>query len=316
MDKKFSRDLIYNHKKFYNIPSHIDITKNMILKHWILERKLTIKLIKSNAKNRSQVFRQAYTSLYTKLPFLNKYINEDDDYKKVKKMHYRVWFDLIGKPSKKILEIGAGMGNLVRYLSKIGHNCIGTEITNERGQKFQKNNSKVTWINSDGIHFENYLKPSSIDNAISVQVIEHLHPNDILSHFKGIFTILKKNGKYFFITPHKYSGPYDISRIFYHIEPKGMHLKEYKYHELKRKLIQAGFKKVYAVVRIPPKITQLLKIYLNPRLSNFYLYYLMVIEKILSFLPNQKLKLSIKYNLIILFIPILFYPNIFIVAQK
>ena len=316
MDKKFDRKLIHNYKKFYNIPYHIDITKKMILKHWILERKLTIKLIKSEAKNRSLVFQQAYTSLYSKLPFLNKYINENEDYKKVKKMYNRIWLDLIGNKKKKIIEIGSGKGELVGYLSKIGHDCIGTEISIERGQKFQKNDSKVTWINSDGIHFDNYLKPKSFDIAISVQVLEHLHPNDILSHFKGIFSILKKNGKYLFITPHEYSGPYDISRIFYHIKPKGMHLKEYKYHELKRKLIQAGFKKIYAVVRIPPKITQLLKIYLNPRLSKFYLYYLIFIEKIISFLPNQKLKLTIKYNLIILLIAILFYPNIFIAAKK
>lgn len=39
------------------------------------------------------------------------------------------------------------------------------------------------------------------------QVVEHLHPDDLASHFKGVAAILKTKGRYIFATPHSSVGP-------------------------------------------------------------------------------------------------------------
>lgn len=86
----------------------------------------------------------------------------------------------------------------------------------------------------------------------------------------------------------------------------GMHLKEYTYQELKELLEQAGFKDICAVLRIPPKIVRLSRVYIRPRASRFYLSYLCAVEKLISLLPLQSLRRKVAY----LAMAILFSPGI------
>ena len=149
--------------------------------------------------------------------------------------------------------------------------------------------------------------------VISNQVIEHLHPDDLYGHFKGVYSILSSGwGRYIFTTPYRYVGPSDVSKIFKCDKPMGMHLKEYTYQELKELLERAGFKDIQAVLRIPVKITQLSGIHIKPKASRTYLNYLCVVEKLISLLPSQRLKRKATR----LSMLILFSPSILIIARK
>ena len=88
----------------------------------------------------------------------------------------------------------------------------------------------------------------AFDVVISTQVIEHFHPDDLLTHFEHARQILRPGGRYLFDTPHRSSGPHDLSRVFDFDRAAFMHLKEYTYEELAGALSSAGFDTVKAVI--------------------------------------------------------------------
>lgn len=299
-------ELIERYKKNYNIPTEAEITEEMILKHWEIEKSLTIELLESNPENRLEIVEKCYDKLYRELWWLNKFIGTDN--KMLPSQLYKNWIELIGPPPKKIYEIGSGKAGLITFLASCGFECKATEITCERGKKYATESLNLSWGNSDGINLDRFEPPDSYDVVISDNVIEHFHPDDLCEHFKNVFSILSKEGRYIFVTPHKHMGPTDVSIVFKRDKPIGMHLKEYTYSELKEKLEEAGFIDIYAVFNIPAKITQLYGIYIKPRESSIYLVYSCAIEKLISLLPYQ----SFRRKAMIFF----FVPNIFIIAKK
>ena len=81
----------------------------------------------------------------------------------------------------------------------------------------------------------------SFDIVYSHQMIEHLHPDDVLHHLKEVYKILKKGGFYYFTTPNGLWGPQDVSRVFECKKAYGMHLKEYSYSDISPLLQDSGF---------------------------------------------------------------------------
>lgn len=303
------RELINRYKKNYHISTHI--TEEMILMHWELEKRLTRELLESNPENRWEVFEKCYTMLYSELYWLNRLIDTDNQLHSVQQ--YKGMIDLIGRPTnKKIYEVGSGKGELIKYLANYGFDCRATEITPHRGQKYTLEHHNISWGISDGVHLERFEPLNYYDVVISDQVIEHLHPDDIYDHFRGVLSILSIGGRYIFATPHRYMGPSDISKVFKYDKPIGMHLKEYTYQELKEILELVGFNDISAVLMVPIKITQLSGLYFKPKASYTYLMYLCCVEKMISLLHYQ----SLRRNVTRVLIPFLFLPRIFVVAKK
>lgn len=303
------QELIDRYKKNYNMPNDAEITEEMILRHWELEKRLTKELLAANPENRWEVFERCYSMLYSELWWLNQFIGTGSIMSS--SQLYKKWVELIGNPPQKIYEVGSGKGEMITYLASCGFDCRATEITRERGQKYVSEQSNLSWGISDGVHLERFEAPNSYDVVISDQVIEHLHPDDVYEHFLGVLSILSSRGRYLFATPHRYAGPSDISRIFKCDRTRGMHLKEYTYQELKEKLEKAGFKDIRSFLRVPTKITHLSGIYIKPKASRIYLNYLCVVEKSISLLPQK-----LRRKLVSLLSFILFYPSIFIIAKK
>jgi hypothetical protein len=137
-----------------------------------------------------------------------------------------------------------------------------------------------------------------------------MHPDDMLVHFKSVYAILKDDGRYIFSTPHKASGPHDVSRVFRSNELMGMHLKEYTYAELKSLLRQAGFE-AYGVLKLPAKVRRLL-CDAKPVVSQGYLKYLRVVENILGSIQPYNIRSKVVSASKVL----LYTPNIMIVALK
>lgn len=293
-------DIVSKYKANYKL--EIPITEEMIFHHWNLERKLTEELLSSTPLNRWQTFERCYERLYSELPWLNTPARPDP-------VSYRVWAHLIGETPNKIYEIGSGQGGLIRYLANIGHQCKATEITRERGKRFDPA-AKIFWDTSDGVHLDKFEPPESFDVCISDNVIEHLHPDDLVDHFKGVRSILVSSGRYIFRTPHAYIGPSDVSRIFGCDSPQGMHLKEYTYAEIRSALKSADFSKVCAIWNLPRRINNKYCI-INPIESTLFLSYFCRLEKLIAMLPKKH-----RRRASILLMAMQFNPDIFIIAQK
>ena len=310
MKEPRGQQLIRRYKKHYGIPVDAQVTEEMILRHWELEKRLTTELLASNPDNRWQVFQRCYNTLYGELEWLNQLIGAD--VKTPPSRLHENWLYLIGQPPKRVYEIGSGKGEMITYLASRGFECKATEISQERGQRHTPDSPNLSWGISDGVHLGRFEAPDSYDVVISNQVIEHLHPDDLYEHFKGVLFILSRGGRYIFATPHRFAGPSDISRVFKCDRPMGMHLREYTHQELKELLVLAGFKDVRAVFRVPPQIGGVLRRWVRPRASRRYLTYLCVVEKLISALPRHRLRRKVTWLARVAFV----FPNIFIVAEK
>ena len=247
MNEPRGAELIARYKANYDIADDSHVDEAMILNHWQLEKRLRLKLLKSTAENRWDTFTEAYTILYRELGWLNDFVRNDcHDSSEAQFGH---WAQLIGPPPQKVYEVGSGRGELIGYLAEQGYECKATEITKERGDKWASPRSNLKWGTSDGIHFEQFEPARYYDVVLSQHVIEHMHPDDMLEHFRGVLAILVASGRYIFSTPHQVAGPSDVSRVFRQDAPIGMHLKEYNYRELNALLKQAGFMRVASPLR-------------------------------------------------------------------
>jgi len=312
--KPTGNKLVRRYRANYSIPPEAKITEEMILNHWELEKRLTKKLLESTPENRWQVFERCYTKLYNELDWLNRFAEKDEKTTESLDKKYKNWIETIGKPPQTIYEIGSGKGEFISFLAKYGFKCKGTEITKERGEKYSHDIKNLSWGISDGVHLDSFEKQESYDVVISNQVIEHLHPLDLTAHLKGIYNILRKNGRYILNTPHSYTGPHDISRVFKCSKPLGMHLKEYTYRELVQALKNTGFRRIYRI--LPSTIRRILYhigIKDIVKWSILYLNFMVAVEIILSFIFSRKLR---RFCSLILRRTFIFMDSIFLVAEK
>ena len=311
MPEPRGQELVERYKKNYHISPEAEITEEMVLSHWELEKRLTGEILESSRENRWEVTDRCYTELYSRLDWLNKYCNTTDCLPEEKKFHR--WSSLLGKAPLSVYEIGSGKGELISFLAKSGHRCKGTEITRERGKKYTLEGSNLSWGTSDGVHLEGFEEANSFDVVISSHVVEHLHPDDLGEHLANVRGILKEGGHYLLTTPHGYIGPGDISAVFKRERTMGMHLKEYTFREMREALKRAGFRKVSAVWSlIPQGICRTLGVSINPRRSRLYLSYLCFLEGFLGRIPSQ----SVRRVVSLLAVGLFFEPFIFLMAEK
>jgi SAM-dependent methyltransferase len=113
-----------------------------------------------------------------------------------------------------------------------------------------------------------------VDVVFSYQMLEHLHPEDMPHHLETVCRMLKPGGRYVFSTPHRYSGPHDISAYFSDY-PVGFHLKEWTYREMGQVIKDAGFS-VWHTYRFG-----------KPRLSGFWNAATLAVEGLFGLLPRK-----------------------------
>jgi SAM-dependent methyltransferase len=310
-------ELIRRYRKNYDIPPEANITEQMVLAHWELERQLTLEILQSTPENRWDTFERCYSRLYAELEWLNRYVGQANPTPAPERLGK--WREVIGSPPQSVYEIGSGTGTLISYLAANGFDCKGTEITCHRGQKCLADScTSLSWGISDGVHLDRFEPPETYDAVVSDQVIEHLHPEDLEPHLKSVYNILKEGGRYVLCTPHRHTGPHDVSRVFKLDEPKGMHLREYTYRELVAAIKRAGFSRIsYAF--IPGRLRMLLASLGANRLAQanglgrLYLRFLLSVEKLLSAIPALKLRRLVVKLLRKFYV---FSDNICLVAEK
>jgi SAM-dependent methyltransferase len=286
------QELVRRYKKNYGILPGTNITEEMILTHWALERQLTSELMQSTPDNRAATFERCYSRLYSELDWLNRSVGEADV--AAPSRRFGKWVEEIGSPPKSVYEIGSGKGELIAYLADLGFHCKASEITSERGGKLVKDpHATLSWGASDGVHLDRFESPDTYDVVVSDQVIEHLHPADVEIHLKSVHKILAVGGRYIFCTPHLYTGPHDVSRVFKVNQPRGMHLKEYTYQYLVEATKKAGFRSVYYAFlpgRLRRSLEHLNGLALVPAFRVLHLRQILVVERMLSTMPTHRIR--------------------------
>jgi SAM-dependent methyltransferase len=140
------------------------------------------------------------------------------------------------------LEIGAGVCALSLAVAKRVRQVYAIEISSEiTAGVVPPDNLEI--VVTDGLEIP--VPPGSVTLAYSNQVLEHLHPDDVLDHFRDVHTALVPNGRYICVTPNRLTGPADISKHFDPV-PTGLHLREYTAGELAALMREAGFHRIEA----------------------------------------------------------------------
>ncbi len=142
------------------------------------------------------------------------------------------------------LEVGAGDGAVTRAVAPLVASATGLDVTDAL---FCESGTTAGFElrTFDGLDLA--VPECSVDVVYSHDVVEHLHPEDMLAQATAIRAALRPGGVYVCVTPNRLSGPHDISRHFSDT-PEGFHLCEYTAGELAHRLRAAGFASVTALL--------------------------------------------------------------------
>lgn len=158
------------------------------------------------------------------------------------------------QPQDDVLEIGCGRGYTCAGLASHVNSITGTDVSDpvldEARALLAKRgitNAKITKGFADEL--TSHFPGESFDKIISIDVYEHLHPDDICRHLEEVHAVLRPRGEAIIVTPNRHTGPHDMTRDLFPDarEPLGFHLNETTYDELSSKLKDAGFSRIRSV---------------------------------------------------------------------
>lgn len=210
--------------------------------HFEIERKLAAKLREAPSKDErrrlyGEVYRQR-SELIPSHPLVQQAANPESRAGMVEPQ-VSLLRPFVDKQTR-FCEVGAGDGAVAKALAPLVAGAIALDVTDalalpdDPGVGFE-------FRVFDG--FDLGLPPDSVDLVYSNDVVEHLHPDDMLDHARAVLRVLRPGGVYVCITPNRLSGPHDVSRHFAE-SPQGFHLREYSATELAAALRQSGFSRV------------------------------------------------------------------------
>lgn len=209
--------------------------------HYQVEKKLAEQLKKASKDERKTLYGLLYNELFRLVPDHPQLMCKMDSTERKKTASNQVVFlRRFLRPSDVFLEIGPGDCSLSYEVAKYVQQVYAADVSSEITQNpYQPDNFKL--IITDGTSFP--LQGNAVNVAYCNQLLEHLHPDDALEQTRNVCNLLAKGGVYICITPHRETGPHDVSGSFDEIAT-GFHLKEYTYCELVGLMKKAGFKKV------------------------------------------------------------------------
>ncbi len=259
--------------------------------HYDVERSIADKLKKANKEERKLIYHSMYDELFEKVKDHPRLKKRETNINKDKSVTYNLSF--LKKHLENVesfIEFAPGDGKLSIKIAENIKKVFAVDISNQISSK-DKIPENMELVIYDGYKLD--LPSNSFDLIFSNQLIEHFHPEETKLHFQLVYNLLKTGGTYVFKTPHRFSGPWDISMYFSDIA-QGFHLKEWTYTELIELIKTIGFKNI--------------KTYYYIKFIFFKLpvFYFQSLEKLFSFFP-KKLRPIISF---------LFLPHIAIAAKK
>jgi len=208
--------------------------ETLFQKERLLEKTISKLILTCPKEQRAAAYREAYNELHK---FMMTVVKGEHLYKDAN-LHRAMWkqkliYRIRGK-NQRVLEVGCGEGLLSIALSKLGNQVTGIDVSDLCISLAKKNKlrfaaTKVNFLRMNATKLD--FPPSTFDLVISVDMLEHLHPDDVRYHLLESARVLRPKGRYFLITPNAYAG----------IHAGSTHLKEYTFEELKVLLAHAGF---------------------------------------------------------------------------
>jgi SAM-dependent methyltransferase len=231
---------------------------DQIREHYLIEKELAAKLRNANKRERKNLYTELYDELYRRVPQHPQLVQKANLEEQAKAVSCQLTL-LKGflRPEFTFLEVGPGDCALSLEVARLVRKVYAIDVSKEITVTSVPLPPNFTLQISDGSSMA--VPPESIDIAYSNQLIEHLHPDDVLEHLKNIYNSLKRGGIYICITPNRLSGPHDISGLFDKIS-SGFHLKEYTISELEVIFKAVGFTKVGVLIGATKKNPLLLNI--------------------------------------------------------
>ncbi len=218
-------------------------TYESVLHHYEVESAIAKRLMAADRETRKQIYSTMYDELFAQVPDHPRLTRRADEEatRKMNRRKMRLIAPFV-RPDGNVLEFGAGDCRFSFELAKIARKVYAVDIADQIGPDAARpENFELVVYNGYDLN----LPENSIDTAFSDQLIEHLHPEDTEHHFRIVHRVLKPGGVYTFRTPHRLTGPHDVSRYFSETA-EGFHLKEWTYGELASLLKGLGFSSVEA----------------------------------------------------------------------
>ncbi|SPP99517.1 Phenylalanyl-tRNA synthetase subunit alpha [Candidatus Sulfobium mesophilum] len=200
-----------------------------IRNHYEVERAIADSLKKADREERKAIYATMYDLLLEKVPDHPRLTMRESKELTARANHSKM--NLVKRflnKSAVFVEFAPGDCHFATKVSKRVRHVYGVDISDQRGKKHEARGN-FELIVYDGHHID--LPDETADVVFSDQLIEHLHPEEVVDHFRLAARLLRKGGVYVFRTPHRFSGPHDISGYFSD-ESEGFHLKEWTYTEL------------------------------------------------------------------------------------
>tara|TARA_B100000614_G_scaffold139631_1_gene124114 strand:- start:3649 stop:4482 length:834 start_codon:yes stop_codon:yes gene_type:complete len=210
-----------------------------VMNHYHVEKALATKLKQASREQRKVIYATMYDELFAKVPDHPRLTQRDTPKLRASRLRNKMAFlRRFLSRDKTLVEFAPGDCKLLHAAAERSQFAIGVDISDQRasGDAGPGNAELVVY---DGYDLSR-IASESIDVAFSDQLIEHFHIDDTRLHFETALRILKPSGEYAFRTPHRFTGPHDVSQYFSDV-PEGFHLKEWTYAETKSLLNAVGF---------------------------------------------------------------------------
>lgn len=210
--------------------------------HYLIEKRLSNRLRVADRTTRLTLYANVYNELFRQVPW-HPQLTPNPATRKTE-VDWLMGM-LIDATDKRIdyMEIGVGDCALFSQIAALCRHGFGIDVSEEIVKEAVfPDNAEIRLSNGVDIP----VPPESVDFAFSHHIMEHLHVDDALEQLQGIFTSLRSGGSYMCSTPHRFTGPHDISRG-YDTVATGLHLHEYTVRELRNLFLHAGFRRIFCV---------------------------------------------------------------------
>jgi len=224
-------------------------TLEQLRKHYEVEKEIAARLKNATRDERREIYATMYDELFERIPDHSR-LQIREDPKLTARTNRGKW--LLVKPfvdaSTVFVEFAPGSCRFAVEVCPHVRSVHGIDISDQSGEL------EAVPDNFELIIYNGYtldMAPDFADIVFSDQLLEHFHPEDTELHLETVRRVLKPGGRYVFRTPHRFSGPHDISAWFAEDEPEGFHLKEWTYGEFDDVLRKLGYRswKAYRVTK-------------------------------------------------------------------
>lgn len=254
-----------------------DRTFEQIRNHYEVEKAIATRLKRAIREERKIIYQTMYDELFKQIPDHPRLkCRENPKMTAIANQNKLKLMEKFIDKSTIFVEFAPGDCRFAISICNRVRFVYGVDISDQRGQ-LDNVPDNFELIIYDGYDLQ--MQENSADVVFSDQLIEHLHPEDTEFHFQLVRKILRPQGVYVFRTPHRFSGPHDVSRYFSD-EAEGFHLKEWTYSEIAKILKRleysswSGYK------------------YTKRNLTRKPFAYFIIIEYILNMLPKGLRKIT------------------------